>query len=235
MKPVSMLFAGLLFAATPAVEARSIDCAKAADPLEREICADPVMLDYDDRIAAAYGRALAIWDGAIAAYVRRDQRTWLTGFRTMALETAIEGDCVLTDRECIRDQLRRRVDDVESGAYVHSGVYRSAGGMKLLLHPGNADGYTVRLYDPARAAKVNILSADADRSALWDGPQALVSTMGDADGLPLPSGDGCTLRLSPQPLAIRVAQTGSCRGQSFDGVYTRLLDETLQSYELELR
>lgn len=235
MKAVSLLLAALLLAAASAGQARAIDCARATSPLESEICGDPVMLDYDNRIAAAYGRALAIWGGAIAPYVRRDQQQWLTSFRTIDLEAAIETDCVLTDRDCIRAELRRRVDDVESGAYVHSGVYRAASGMKLLLHPGHANGYRVRIYDPARAAKINIVTVEGDRTALWDGPQAMVSTMGDANGLPLPAGDGCSLRLIPEPLAIRVIQAGACRGQAYGGVYSRLLDETLKGYELELR
>lgn len=236
MKPLlSMLAAGLLSMLAPAAQARGIDCPRAVSPLEREICADPVMLDYDGRIAAAYGRALAVWGGAIAPYIRADQQQWLTAFRTIGLEAAIESDCVLTDRDCVRTELRRRAEDVESGAYVHSGVYRGPGGMKLLLHPGHANGYRVRVYDPARADKVNIVTADDDRAALWDGPRAMVSTMADANGVPLPAADGCTLRLTPEPLAIRVVQTGACQGVIFDGVYGRLLDETLRSYELELR
>ncbi|ATE64788.1 lysozyme inhibitor LprI family protein [Rhizorhabdus dicambivorans] len=229
------MFSALLFAAAPATGARAVDCSTATGGLERQICGDPVMIDYDRRIAAAYGRALAIWDGAIAPYVRRDQQRWMVGFQTIErLDGAIETQCVLSDNDCVRDEMRRRVEDVESGAYVHSGVYRSPSGMKLLLHPGLAAGYRVRVYDPARAAKVNLLTAADARAALREGTDEMISAMGDANGLPLPATDGCVLRLLPQPLAIRVVQTGACRGQAFDGVYSRLLDETLQSYELEL-
>lgn len=236
MKPVFLVLGTLLLAAASPASARPIDCSKAMGRLESAICADPVMLDYDRRIAVAYDRALAIWDGAIASYVRRDQQQWLTGFRTIErLEAAVETECVLTDRDCVRAELRRRVDDIESGAYVHSGVYRAPSGLKLLLHPGHAHGYTVRIYDPARTARVNISTADTERAALWEEPQAMVSAMGDANGLPLPVGDGCSLRLLPEPLAIRVVQAGACQGHDFGGAYSRLPDEILQSYELELR
>lgn len=235
MKIAALLLTGLLLLSAKGAEAAGIDCSKAVTKLDKAICADRAALDYDRRIAAAYARALASWDGAIASYVRLDQQQWLTAFRTIELEAAIDSDCVVTDPACIREELRRRVDDVESGAYIHSGVYRAAGGMKLLLHSGQANGYRVRLYDPVNAAKVNITTLDADRAALWDGPQFMVSTMGDSNGLPFPPEDGCTLRMLPEALAIRVFQKGACGGQNFEGTYSRLLDETLRGYELELR
>jgi uncharacterized protein YecT (DUF1311 family) len=235
MKAMAPILATLLALLATGAEARGIDCAKVATKLEKAICDDPVMRDYDTRIAAAYARAVGMWDGAIASYVKNDQQQWLTSFQAIErLDAATETDCVLSDTVCVRDTMRRRVDDIESGTYVHSGVYRSAGGMKLLLHPGHANGYRVRVYDPAKANEVNVITLEDDRSALWDGPQSMVSTMGDANGLPLGKEDGCTLRLLPEALAIRVFQKGSCQGRSFEGTYNRLLDETLRSYELEL-
>ncbi len=236
MKTATALFAALfVLAFTGTAQARSIDCSSAATRLDATICSDPEMLGYDQRITSAYGRALAMWNGAIADYVRRDQQEWLTAFRTIeTLEAAIEDDCVIGDLACIRDEMRRRVDDVESGAYVHSGVYRAPGGMKLLLHPGRANGYRVRIYDPARLPGANIVTIDNDRAALWDGPRFMVSVMGDGNGLPLPPDDGCTLRLLPEALSIRVFQTGACGGRHYEGSYARLLGETLRSYELEL-
>lgn len=234
MKIAAMFLAMLLVTGASGAQASAIDCARAGGKLDQAICADPAAVDYDRRIAAAYARALASWNGAIARYVRLEQQQWLTSFRTIELETAFDSDCVVTDAACIRGELRRRVDDIESGAYAHSGVYRSAGGMKLLLHPGRANGYRVRVYDPAKAGKINIVTVDEDRAALWDGPQLMVSTMGEANGAPFAPEDGCTLRLSPEALSIRVSQQGACGGHMFEGAYSRLLDETLRSYELEL-
>lgn len=235
MKPIIPILAACLAFVATGAEARVIDCTKVATKLEKAICGDPVMLDYDTRIAAAYARARAMWGGAIATYVEGDQQQWLTGFQAIErLDAANETDCVLSDTACVRDTMRRRVEEIESGAYVHSGIYRSAGGMKLLLHPGLANGYRVRVYDPAKLTAVNIVTLEQDRAGLWDGPQAMVSTMGDANGLPLGKEDGCTLRLTPEALTITVAQTGACQGHNFAGSYKRLLDENLRSYELEL-
>lgn len=234
-KAAHLLIAWLAICAAGAASAQAVDCARTGSRLDAVICGDPEMRDYDQRIAAAYAQAMTIWNGAIAAYVRHDQQEWLTAFRTIeTVEAAIEDDCVISDRACIRAELRRRVDDLESGAYVHSGVYRAGNGLKLLVQPGTGASYSVRVYDPARLAAANFVTLAADRSALWDGPQTMVSTMGNAHGFALPDGDGCTLRMQPRPLSIDVSQTGSCRGQRLEGSYARLLDETLRGYELEL-
>lgn len=234
-RAVHFIIAAFAFSGAAVSAAPPADCAKTDSRLDAVICSDSQMRDYQDRIAAAYSRALAMWDGAIASYVRRDQQEWSIAFRTMeTVEAAIDDDCLLSDRDCIRAEMRRRVDDMESGAYVHSGVYRAANGMKLLLHPDLATSYRVRVYDPARLPKADIVTLAGGQAAQWDGPQRMVSAMGNANGLPLAAGDGCTLRLTPRPLSIEVAQTGSCQGNRFDGSYSRLIDETLRSYELEL-
>ena len=178
MKIAAILLTGLsLLRVSASVQARGIDCSKASTKLDMAICADSPAMDYDRRMAVAYDHALASWNGAIVRYVRLDQQQWLTAFRTIELEAAIDSDCVMTDPACIRDELRKRVDDIESGAYIHSGVYRSVGGMKLLLQPGLANGYRVRIYDPSKVAKVNIVTRDGERAALWDGPQFMIRTV----------------------------------------------------------
>lgn len=231
---VRILFALAAFATTAASEG-AIDCARSTSRLDGVICSDPEMHGYQGRIAAAYSNALAIWGGAIASYVQREQREWLVSFRTIeTMEAMIDDDCVIEDRECIRAEMRRRVEDMESGAYIHSGVYRAANGMKLLLQPGLTASYRVRVYDPARLPKVDHLTLLAMQSARWEGKELMVSAMGNANGLPLPEGDGCTLRLNAQPLAIQVTQMGACQGNRFEGTYSRLLGETLRKYELEL-
>ncbi len=236
MKIAAHLLIALFGLLATSAEARGTDCTRAGTDLDKVICGDPELLDYDGRISAAYERATTIWGGAIAPYVRRDQQEWVTAFNTIqSLESEIESDCVMTDLSCIRVEMRRRIVDIESAAYVHSGVYRAANGMKLLLHPRFASDYRVRVYDPARLGKANIVTSEAENAAAWEGTQMLVSTMGDANGLPLAAEDGCTLRLQPQALSIQVTQKGSCQGQVYEGSYNRLLDETLRSYELELR
>ncbi|MCW1429444.1 hypothetical protein [Novosphingobium sp. JCM 18896] len=221
-----------LVALAPAAEARGIDCGKATTRLDKIICADPQMREYDGRIAAAYAAALTAWNGAIAAYVRRDQAAWLSAFRAIGVDD--NGGCTLDAdptvlRDCIREEMLHRTEDVESGSYVHSGVYLAADGRKLLLTPRRANGYALRVFKlPDR----NVASLDEDRAALWDGPNAMVVKMGDANGAPLPK--ACTLRLVPTPLAITVTQTGACDGHSYAGSYRRDLTQTLADYQFEL-
>ena len=228
---------GGAFLAAPCAQARGIDCAKAATRLEKAICADPVLLEYDGRIAAAYARALESWKGAIASYVRRDQAAWLTLFRNTNEE---EGGCSIDDRDCLRQEMLVRVDAIESGAYASSGVYLAPDGRKLLIMPRTAHNYRLRVFKPASLPDQHVASLDQDRAALWDGLDFMVAQMGDGNGLPLPNPqdgpdpDGCTLRLAPVALSVRVWQTGYCGGRDYAGVYKRDLTQTLADYELEL-
>src|SRR5690242_2283468 len=105
MKIAWLLTPLALLAMAPAAQARGIDCAKAATKHEKAICADPVLLEYDGRIAAAYASALTAWKGAIAAYVRRDQAAWLQQFRAMGTADG-DGQCTLDDKACLRDEMR---------------------------------------------------------------------------------------------------------------------------------
>lgn len=79
--PTSVLFRAplvltwILLGIAPA-EAASFDCNKAATPVEKLICADPVLSDLDKKLAEAYQRVL---DAATDKNsVRRQQHNWLT-------------------------------------------------------------------------------------------------------------------------------------------------------------
>jgi hypothetical protein len=167
--------------------------------------------------------------------VRRDQAAWLQSFRAIGVDD--NGGCTLDDKACIRQEMRSRVDDVESGTYAHSGVYLAADGRKLLLSPRRANGYALRIF---KLPDANVASLDEASAAMWDGPDFMVAKMGDANGLPLPNPqggpdpDGCTLRLAPSPLSIRLWQKGACGGHDYSGSYRRDLAQTLADYEFEL-
>ncbi len=228
---VALVIAALLTPAT--AQARGIDCKKAATALEKTICGDKEMLEADEAIAGLYARALTAWNGAIAAYVRRDQATWLSGFRRIGSKDADDIVCEIADKPCIRDELRRRVADLESGTYANSGVYIAADGRKLLLSPRAGNGYHLRVFDPKRLPN-HVTTLDQSDAAMWDGPNAMVAKMGDANSLPLPAGDGCTLRMTPAALAMTVVQKGKCGGRNYAGSYARKLDQTLGDYEVSL-
>lgn len=223
----------------PAAQSRGIDCAKAVSRLDRIICADPEMRDYDARIAAAYANALAAWKGAIAAYVRRDQTAWLQSFRAIGTTDDNNG-CTLDDIACLREEMHRRVESMESGTYIYSGVYVAGDGSKLLLWPRRANGYALRVFKPSGLPEVNLASLDEERAAIWDGPDFMVAKMGDANGLPLsnpqsgPDPDGCTLRMEPAALSMRVWQKGYCGGNNYAGSYRRDVGQALADYESEL-
>jgi uncharacterized protein YecT (DUF1311 family) len=236
---LAMTAAIALVVMAPAAQSRGIDCAKVATRLDKIICADPEMRAYDARIAAAYTNALKIWQGAIAAYVRRDQTAWLQSFQAIGTGER-DGGCTLDDHACIREEMRDRVESIESGAYTYSGVYLAPDGRKLLLWPRFANSYALRVFKPSALPRANIASLDNARAALWDGPDFMVARMGDGNGLPLPSPqegpevDGCTLRLAPSPLSIRVWQKGYCGGADYAGTYRRDLTQVLSAYAFEL-
>lgn len=218
---------------------RGINCARAATKLEKLTCADPKLMEYDSRIGGAYARALGEWNGAIAAYVRADQKQWRKEFLTIEKpDGEIEPPCEIADTACIRDFLKVRTDDIESGAYRHSGVYLGPGGKKMLVYPGLANRFRLKLFDPADTDHViQTLNDDTDTAAMWDGPVTMIAKMGDASGLPFAAsgkGGDCRLRLATAPLAMTVTQTGKCGGVSYAGSYRRDLTQTTLDYELDL-
>lgn len=78
-RPVALALAAGLFLAAGAVAVRAagIDCAKAASPVERMICADPALRRADGEVAGAFAAALDLTDDAPG--LRASQRQWLAG------------------------------------------------------------------------------------------------------------------------------------------------------------
>ncbi len=65
----------LALACTTAAQAAGFDCAKAASPSEKAICADPYTLKLDRQLASAWTTALA--QSRDPKALRQDQRQWL--------------------------------------------------------------------------------------------------------------------------------------------------------------
>lgn len=221
----------LLGWALPA-EARGIDCAKASTRLEKTICSDPQLLEADGELAGLYAQALGEFKGAIAAYVRLDQATWLSRFRQIGVPGADAAWCEIGDRACILEELKRRIQAFYSGSYRYGGVYLGPGGRKLLLFPQHGNGYALRVFDPAHLPDAHIATLQDQDAGMWDGPDFMVARMGDGNGLDLPPletgvPDGCQLRMLPQALSIRVWQKGACGGRDYAGTYRRDLAQTL--------
>ena len=222
--------------------AASFDCAKARTGVEKAICADPKLSEYDERIAAAYKRELDEWNGAIRAYVRNDQRHWLAEIRRIDdNDGEIEANCAAGDLPCLRREYQLRTDEIESSGYRNSGVYqRSDGGGNLLVQAIRNADIRLRLYD-RRNSKIVATArdeAEAQRTGLpqlqrdtfqWDGPDTFLLEAADADGQA--PADGCALTVHFTEKAATVLQQGGCGGARLEGTYLRDLDDLLTNYE----
>ena len=222
--------------------AASFDCAKARTGVEKAICADPKLSEYDERIAAAYKRELDEWNGAIRAYVRNDQRHWLAEIRRIDdNDGEIEANCAAGDLPCLRREYQLRTDEIESSGYRNSGVYqRSDGGGNLLVQAIRNADIRLRLYD-RRNSKIVATArdeAEAQRTGLpqlqrdtfqWHGPDTFLLEAADADGQA--PADGCALTVHFTEKAATVLQQGGCGGARLEGTYLRDLDDLLTNYE----
>ncbi len=222
--------------------AASFDCAKARSGVEKAVCADPQLSEYDERIAAAYQRALGEWDGAIRGYVRADQRHWLAEIRRIdARDDEIDAVCARGDLACLRREYRLRMDRLESPGYRNGGVYqRSDGGGNLLVTPIRDAVLRLRLYD-RKASKILASAGDEAASVLsglpqlqrgtfqWDGPDTFILQAVDDTGQA--PADGCALTVHFSEKAATVLQQGGCGGASVEGTYLRDLGDLLGNYE----
>ena len=222
--------------------AASFDCARARTGVEKAICADPKLSEYDERIAAAYKRELDEWNGAIRGYVRNDQRHWLAEIRRIDdNDGEIEANCAAGDLPCLRREYQLRTDEIESSGYRNSGVYqRSDGGGNLLVQAIRNADIRLRLYD-RRNSKIVATArdeAEAQRTGLpqlqrdtfqWDGPDTFLLEAADADGQA--PADGCALTVHFTEKAATVLQQDGCGGARLEGTYLRDLDDLLTNYE----
>ena len=240
--PRTLLFALLSLAGTASAHAASFDCAKARTGVEKAVCADPQLSEYDERIAAAYKRALDEWDGKIKAYVRNEQRHWLAEIRRIDdNDGEIDPTCAAGNLPCLRREYQLRTDELESSGYRNSGVYqRSDGGGNLLVQAIRNADIRLRLYDRKHSQIVASAedAAEAQRTGLpqlqrdtfqWDGPDTFLLEAADTDGRS--PADGCALTVRFTGKAAIVVQQGGCGGARLEGTYLRDLDDLLSNYE----
>jgi uncharacterized protein YecT (DUF1311 family) len=239
--PRLLPFALLSLAAIAATHAASFDCAKARTGVEKAVCADPQLSEYDERIAGAYKRELDEWNGAIRGYVRNDQRHWLAEIRRIDDNSnGIDAVCAQGDLPCLRREYRLRMDALESAGYRNSGVYQRSGGGNLLVTAIRNADIRLRLYDPksARILASAWDEAETQRTGLpqlqrdtfqWDGPDTFIFQAANQDGQA--PADGCALTVRFSEKAATVVQQGGCDGARLDGTYLRDLDDLLSNYE----
>jgi uncharacterized protein YecT (DUF1311 family) len=210
--------------------AASFDCAKAKTLTEKAICKDPALNQLDERMAAAYKRALEAHGGQIANYVRNDQRAFLREMREIDKPGDIDPVCDAKDLPCLRKFVGRRIDTLESAAYSFSGVYKRADGAKLLLGGVKEQEVNVRSIS-GRPAKL-MRTLDLAKKTVWDGTDAVTTTLGDSNGGPVKG--GCELRLKLSSVSMEITQSGACEGRRLGGNYKRDLKDSLQAYELSI-
>ena len=240
--PRALMSALLSLAGIATAHAASFDCAKARTGVEKAVCADPKLSEYDERIAAAYKRELDEWNGAIRGYVRNDQRHWLSEIRLIDKnDSEIDPACASGDLPCLRREYQLRADAIESSGYRNSGVYqRSDGGGNLLVQAIRNADIRLRLYD-RRNSKIVATArdeAESQRTGLpqlqrdtfqWDGPDTFILQAADAEGQA--PADGCALTVHFTEKAATVLQQGGCGGARLEGTYLRDLDDLLTNYE----
>jgi uncharacterized protein YecT (DUF1311 family) len=78
MQLARFLLVAVAVTAAASTSAASFDCARAARPVDKAICADPTLSQLDVDIAAAYAAAAAGLDDAMRARLKRSQREWLS-------------------------------------------------------------------------------------------------------------------------------------------------------------
>ena len=117
MRKTFLALSVLLFLSIPS-HAASFDCAKAATPQEKAICATPDLSAADDEMAAAYKAWLAAAPGDWAAGIRDDQKSWLR-LRTSTCP-ADRGSFTIED--CLHQFYKERIDELGLRVRAFAGV-----------------------------------------------------------------------------------------------------------------
>jgi uncharacterized protein YecT (DUF1311 family) len=148
-RPLSVLFL-IAALAVGTARAASFDCAKAATPVEKSVCADPGLGALDEQIAQAYAELLRTLDEPQKRHARQYQLGWLRG-------RAVDG---------LGPAMKARLDELR-------GARQEINGVTLLFLGGHDRPAFVAQGGPAGSASYNAwaegrwLEADKDdREAL---------------------------------------------------------------------
>ncbi len=217
MARLAALLLGLMVLALAHGPARaaSFDCAKARTKVEKLICADPQLSRQDSELAAAYGEALKVWDGQIAAYVRMSQRGWV-GARALLPPDKGMGGILCTDDEtrlpCLRQIHADRIAVLKSPGFRLSGVYaRGQDFLRINAVPAGLNfGYAL-----ADASATQGFSDDAKPIRIAPGQTAV------AFPLTGQGQDACRLDAVFTADAVVLTQKGPCSGAKLAGRWTR--------------
>ena len=201
------------FAAT--ANAASFDCAKARTKIEKLICKDPQLSRQDEDLAKAYGEALKLWDGKIAAYVRTSQRGWV-GVRALETPGMSGGGILCEDDEtalpCLRTIHADRIAVLKNPGFRLSGIYvRGQDFLRIKAMPTGLD-FAYQLAD----ANMSQGFADDTRTVKVAPGQTIVAFPLAGTGP-----DACRLDASFSVDEVTLTQKGPCGGAKLGGWWKR--------------
>lgn len=221
MTRLAAALAGLLLIAlapvagvTPAAAA-SFDCAKARTKVEKLICKDPQLSRQDEDLAKAYGEALKLWDGKIAAYVKMSQRGWM---HARALTPpGMGGDGALCEDDgtalsCLRTIHADRIAVLRNPGFRLSGIY--ARGQDFLSVKSTPTGLELA-YQLADASSSQGFTEDGGKVKVVPG-QTIVAFPLAGTGP-----DACRLDAAFSADEVTLTQKGPCGGVKLGGWWKR--------------
>jgi uncharacterized protein YecT (DUF1311 family) len=215
MRLVAALAALLLLAVAAPATAASFDCAKARTKVEKLICKDPQLSRQDEDLAKAYGEALKLWDGQIAAYVKMNQRGWV-GSRALEPPGMSGGGILCTDDEtalpCLRTIHADRIAVLRNPGFRLSGIYaRGQDFLSIKAVPTGLD-FAYQLAD-----------ANTTQGFTDDTQPVKVTTGQTITSFPLTGTgpDACRLDASFSVDEVTVTQKGPCGGAQLGGWWKR--------------
>ena len=212
---IAALAALLLILVAAPVSAASFDCAKARTKVEKLICKDPQLSRQDGDLAKAYGEALKVWDGQIAAYVKLSQRGWV-GSRALLPPGMEQGGILCTDDEtalpCLRAAHADRIAVLRSPGFRLSGVYVRGQDMISLQAVPTGLNLGYQLGDPS-----------ATQGFTEDTAPVKVATGQDVLSFPLTgtAPDACRLDAAFSADQVVITQKGPCGGAKLGGWWKR--------------
>jgi uncharacterized protein len=127
LKPIFLAL--LASSLTAAAQSPSFDCAKAATPTEKTICAYPDLAKADAEMTAAYRALLAAAPAGWQPEIRESQRVWLRDRQTRCLtldKTIASSSCILNAENDRIATLRNMVQHHNSISFIWRSIYLTA-------------------------------------------------------------------------------------------------------------
>lgn len=176
-KRISLL--GLFLVYSAVSHAAGFDCAKAAAPVEKTICAHPELNDLDEKMGRAYRGLRNALSKAEGMYLKRAQRAWLTE-RDSACGPTFDAECLLPIYRERAALLAFRLDPAyaDSAAGKAGGEYNKGDSMSMQIQALTTKRVKLSINgaDPKQAAWICQFSGegdvDAEGALLVEAPEA---------------------------------------------------------------